>query len=228
MKQNNQVVYLHTLKDKPSHVFYVGEGLPRRPGETRRNNYWKRIVAKHGYDIHIVATGLSKHEAIELEVYLTNAYKSIGMAEAVIQIGGDSNKVTSEATKLKLKKAMTGRILSDEWKKKISKAHLGRKPTPETLLKIKQNHARLGQFGKNHNRSKATICIVNGVVIAEYGSTLEAERVTGLSDISSGCKGRRLTVGVYNAKTKEWLKIKGLNQVTVLQEHCYRATWAYK
>ena len=49
------------------------------------------------------------------------------------------------------------------------------------VLHRKKSMAHLGKFGKYHNRSKAVYQIINGDVIAEFGSIREATRVTNIS-----------------------------------------------
>lgn len=64
--------------------------------------------------------------------------------------------------------------------------------------------ALLGKFGKAHHSSKTVLQIKDGVIIAEFGSTLEAERMTGINDgnISSCCHGRHKTAGGYQWRYK--------------------------
>lgn len=63
-----------------------------------------------------------------------------------------------------------------------------------------------GIFGKNNPTSKSVLQIKKGVIVAEYGSIQEAERITGLnhSHISACCRGRYgyKTVGGYQWKYK--------------------------
>lgn len=129
---NNQVVYIHTRKDKPGHVFYVGEGNAKRPYSKTRNSYWHNIVKKHGYNIHVIKTNLTVEESLALEVKLTLAYKSIGMAEASVQIGGNGNKIVSDETRNKL--SISGKNISDETRLKMSIAK--QNISDETRLKL--------------------------------------------------------------------------------------------
>ena len=129
---NNQVVYIHTRKDKPGHVFYVGEGNAKRPYSKNRNSYWHNIVKTHGYNVHIIKTNLTVEESVALEVKLTLAYKSIGMAEASIQIGGNGNKIVSDETRKKI--SIAAKNISDETRKKMSIA--SKNIGDETRLKM--------------------------------------------------------------------------------------------
>ena len=131
---NNQVVYIHTRKDKPGHVFYVGEGNAKRPYSKTRNSYWHKIVKNHGYKVHIIKTNLTVEESVNLEIKLTLAYKSIGMAEACLVIGGYGNKIYSEETKRKISLSNKNKIISDETRLKMRLAR--QNMSPENKQKI--------------------------------------------------------------------------------------------
>lgn len=55
------------------------------------------------------------------------------------------------------------------------------------------------KFGKEHNRSKSVLQIKEGKIVNEYGSTLEAERITGINHraISRVCLGKKKTTHGY-------------------------------
>lgn len=61
------------------------------------------------------------------------------------------------------------------------------------------------KFGNKHNRAKTILQIKNGNIIDEFGSLLEAERITKInhSSISMCCTGKRHTAGRYQWKYKE-------------------------
>ena len=66
--KNDFYVYLHkTLEGRP---FYVGKGrLKRAYVRSNRSKAWK-IAAEGGYDVEILKTNLSEHEALEVEADL--------------------------------------------------------------------------------------------------------------------------------------------------------------
>lgn len=66
---NNKVVYLHR-KATNGEVFYVGIGNPNRPKCRNRSDIWHSVVNKHGYNIEVIKTGLSKEDACSIEVDL--------------------------------------------------------------------------------------------------------------------------------------------------------------
>lgn len=62
----------------------------------------------------------------------------------------------------------------------------------------------LGKFGKDNHSSKSVLQIKDGVIIKEFGSTREAERMTGVlhTCISACCLGKTQTAGGYKWKYK--------------------------
>lgn len=72
MIDNSKVVYIHR-KLTNREVFYVGIGNKDRPYQkapTSRSVLWHRVVAKHGYYIEIIRTGLTNEEACNIEIDL--------------------------------------------------------------------------------------------------------------------------------------------------------------
>lgn len=65
------IVYKHIRKDT-NEVFYIGIGSrkDRATSKNKRNPHWHNIVKKVGYDIEIVAEGISIEEAKEIEISL--------------------------------------------------------------------------------------------------------------------------------------------------------------
>ena len=66
-------VYLHR-KASTGEVFYVGKGCGRRAWSTNRGGLWRRVVAKHGFRVEFVQTGLLEWAAQEMEVGLIALY----------------------------------------------------------------------------------------------------------------------------------------------------------
>jgi hypothetical protein len=73
------------------------------------------------------------------------------------------------------------------------------------VLHSKKGRAYLGKLGKEHNKSKTVYQILNNKIIAEFGSTREAERETQIdsSSIARCCNGKQKTAGGFNWKYKE-------------------------
>ena len=120
--------------------------------------------------------------------------------------GGNENKTLSDETKLNLKMSMTGdknpnfgTHRTDKTKQKISEALKGKTFTDEHKrnLSIGQKGRESpkywkGKYGKDHHSSKAVLqYTIEGILINEFGGTMEAERITGINhrNISSCCRG---------------------------------------
>jgi transcription-repair coupling factor (superfamily II helicase) len=72
------IVYIHTKKNT-NEVFYVGIGKSsKRPYQIQnRNQFWKNIVQKYGFDIKITHQNICWEEACSIEKYLIFFYKNI-------------------------------------------------------------------------------------------------------------------------------------------------------
>lgn len=67
--------YIHTRNDTGA-VFYVGKGKERRAHtHYGRSQHWKRIVAKHGRTVHIVAYFANEADAFAKGIPRDNATK---------------------------------------------------------------------------------------------------------------------------------------------------------
>jgi len=151
--------YIHKKPD--GSIFYVGKGIGNRAYSKRRNNYWKRIVAKYGYEIEIVAYWENEKEAFEHEKLLIAKYKKLGCELANLTDGGEgaSGYKHTESHKIKMTgnnygasswgMTFKGKKHSEESKAKMSYNRmgntnkLGTKISEEAKEKIRQ--ARLGK-----------------------------------------------------------------------------------
>ena len=122
--------------------------------------------------IHTVFnTFYNKEDALNYESFLIAMLDSVNNGYNVSAYGsGDFKK--SEDTKKKMSEARTGKHRSEETKSKISKS---------------KGVYGILQYSKD------------GILIAEYPSTMEAERLTGCnhSNICKCCKGKYKSVGGY-------------------------------
>lgn len=71
-------VYQH-LRADTGEVFYVGKGKGKRLTSRGRNEYWKRIVEKHGLIVEVIAEKLTETDAFELEVSTIRRHKEAGL-----------------------------------------------------------------------------------------------------------------------------------------------------
>lgn len=170
-------VYIH--KDKQiGEVVYVGKGSNYRYCNWNSRSDEHATMMKEGkLDLIIL-----KHFDDELEAYnnegkITEQYKKIGQCKFNISIG----RRTSEETKAKLSKVLTG--------KKRSK---------ETKERIKKNHAR--------PQARKVLMYKDGILIKRFRSSREAGRFASNSGICSyGWVGRSLKAGEYTKKMKNFL-----------------------
>ena len=211
---NTQVVYIHTRKDKPGHVFYVGEGKPKRPYSKNRNSYWHNIVKNHGYKVHIIKTNLTVEESLALEVKLTLAYKSIGMAEASIQIGGNGNKIVNNETRLKM--SISKKNMSDETRKKLSIVAKNRIVSDETRKKL-----------SIAAKTKPVKAYIGGKIISNFNSINDAAFFIGVvrKNIKDCCNGKQKTSGIYDLENQKFVSLTHAQ----LKEspNCKRVSWRF-
>lgn len=90
-KQNIYYVYLHRRKDD-NEVFYVGKGKNYRAStSSNRNQWWQRIVSKHGYVVEYVEKNLSEQSAYDLEVETIKFYRDNNHNLCNLSDGGEGN-----------------------------------------------------------------------------------------------------------------------------------------
>lgn len=193
-------VYMHKRASDGS-VFYVGKGSapksPRKPlhdrasATNKRNVYWKRVVAKHGYAIEIFASCVDDSEAQRLERELisrigrdrlTNMTDGgdggagrIISAETRAKISANSSRPRSAAFVKAIRAARKnggnggvvkkGDKLPDWWRKRISSAVTG------------SGNSMYGKIGAAHHNSRRVINTENG---AQYDSVLIASEAVGM------------------------------------------------
>ena len=156
MKKSNFYVYIH-VKPNNGEIFYVGKGKGDRAySKHKRNNFWKSVVNKYGFDTFIIENNLTEDEAFELEV---KYIKRIGRRDEEVGTlvnmtdGGEGNAGLkfSEEHKRKISESKIGKKRSEETKKKISKSHTGKKRSEET--KKKMSETRKGRkFSEEHKQ----------------------------------------------------------------------------
>lgn len=114
-------VYVHRRADNNA-IFYVGKGKRDRATSQQRNIYWKRVVAKHGFYLEKVATGLTEDQAFSLEIDLIAFYGRRNLCNLTDGGEGRSGSVQSTETKSKISKTMLGVKKSEKTKEKMKNA----------------------------------------------------------------------------------------------------------
>lgn len=192
--ENIFYVYEHWRLDKDE-CFYVGEGKGNRAYSSKsRNAHWKAIVAKlerigSGYEVRLVATGLSQKEAFDLEIERISFWDDkVDLANILPggQNGGGGmrGKRHSAQTIEKMKNAQKGRIITQEAKEKLRIANIGKKASEKA--KLKMSMARKGK--RRPEVSKTVICLTDNKI---FYSVTDAAKYYGIliQSISQCCRG---------------------------------------
>jgi group I intron endonuclease len=194
-------VYEHWRLDRDE-CFYVGKGRGGRAYSMKnRNRHHQAIVAKLGrigsaFEVRMVSTGFSEHDAFELEKERIAFWRSAGSDLTNLTIGGEGVSGLKHTDESKAKMGLThlgnkynlGRVWTDEQRKSMSEKKRGCKAPVETK-KMKKN--RLANIQKSAvTRRKKVICINDGVT---FDSVVEAASRYNVckTTISAICHGKR-------------------------------------
>lgn len=157
--ENNYKVYRH--RDSQGDVFYIGCSKDKhRPFQKYNTKSPKRSLewferCGNQFTVEILAEGLSRELAYELEEFLISEYKrtidgGVLMNKSIGGFGGNGVCIKhSEETKNKISNSLKGRIFSEEHRIKLSEAQTGDK------------HFAYGKPA--HNRKKV-ICTKTGKI----------------------------------------------------------------
>ena len=158
-------VYQHRKADT-NDIFYVGKGKGTRAfNATKRNPYWKRVVAKHGFNVEIIVDNLDEEFSFLVEMETIDAYKKRGITLSNLTNGGDgaSGLIHTEEHKAKLKGnkfgaatwgiGFKGKTHTDEQKAKwaitrkgVTSPRKGVVLSEETKRKMSQSKTGLANF----------------------------------------------------------------------------------
>lgn len=176
---SNYSVYIHTNKlngkryvgitcQKPEYRWNNGNGY--------KNCHFRHAIDKYGWDSfehEIVAEGLTKDEACQLEVELIAKYNTTDRAFGYNRsTGGEHTFAGTEYTeerREKVRKSNHTRVISDETRAKMSAASKAR------------GNGQTGKLGKLSGKSGLLRQIdpATGEVVAEYYGFAEMQRKTG-------------------------------------------------
>lgn len=133
---NTFYVYTHHRATDGA-VFYVGKGTKSRAHKVHgRNAHWKRVVAKHGYYVTIVANNLTESEALRKEVEVIATIGKIALCNMTDGGEGMSGYQHTQSGKLKIAAAKVGKSRSPEVVEKMRKSRLGKKASDTTRQKM--------------------------------------------------------------------------------------------
>lgn len=162
-------IYAHKRIDN-GEIFYIGKGSGKRAYiKSNRNEYWKRIANKYGYEILFLKRGLSEEDSYKYEIDLIAKYKKIGQCYANFTNGGDGVNVSVRWWNDKISKSLLGikrysGVDNPSYKDVISK---------EELLKLYvEDGLNITQISNMYNISTTTIASrlkENGIQSREKG-----------------------------------------------------------
>jgi group I intron endonuclease len=186
-------LYFHKRLDDDT-IFYVGIGKTKKRAYSKcdRNNHWKNVANKHGYEVVIFERGLTWERACELEKLYIRLLgrRDLGLGNLVnLTDGGEGTlgrpptnkgKPCSNETKRKISTALKGkasphkgRTHSDETKRKWSEARKGKVLSDETKQKMS-----VAQRGGNNPSAKKCINTLTGQI---YPSLKDAALDLGIN-----------------------------------------------
>ena len=171
-------VYEHLRIDTGT-IFYVGKGIGNRAKlSSRRNQHWKRIVAKSGgFYVRIAIGNLDEELAFLAEMERIDQLKKLGVNLCNMTDGGEglSGHVVSDQVRQKLRQRMLGnkftfgKKFSDSTREKMSallignKRSVGRVHSQETKEKMSAAH-----IGKQKAKVVCPHCFKKGGLGAMY------------------------------------------------------------
>lgn len=216
---NRYTVYKHTSPSGKVYIGITGREVSRRwhGGSAYRNNsHFYAAIKRYGWDAFahdIIATGLTKAAACDMERRLISQYDSTNPAKGYnVSAGGDKTTLgysMSSETRQKISRALTGKLKgvthSREHSAHISAALKGHQVSEETRDKLRQalgdrlktESARARQRentpkGTNHHRATRVLCLDTGEVFSTIGEAAETYQ-TSRANVSRCCRGLQQT-----------------------------------
>ena len=178
-------VYFHLIP-KTKKVFYVGVGKKTRPYNIYdRNNLWKKIVNKYGFDVEIVTSDISWDEACRLEIEYIKAFGRI------------DNKTGCLANLTNGGEGTIGKINSPASIKKWKKSRDGYRHSPETIAKIRAT--KIGDKNPNFNKKASDITKRRRIITMKNNPLSKEARYK----MGSGSRGKRKSQETRNKMSKE-------------------------
>jgi len=164
--------YAHAKPDGT--IFYIGKGIGRRAYSKNRNDYWKNIVAKYGYEVQILAHWDTEVEALDHEVLLIACMKDMGIELCNLTDGGEgaTGYKHKEEHKAKLKGNTYG---ASTW----GMTFKGKKHSAESRAKM--SYVRIG----NKNKAGTTLSAESKAKISKAmkGKIVLAKRILSENEV---------------------------------------------
>lgn len=199
-------VYKHTC---PNGKAYIGitSLSPRkrwRNGKGYVNNLlFSRAIRKYGWENiehEIVITGISRADACAVERILIRSYKADEPEHGYnLTSGGEKGATWSEASRAKLSRTNSGRIVSEATRMKLRANHydcsgqnnpnFGKKWTDEQIAK--RQAKRVYPRGADHKSSKPILQkTLSGEIVKRWPSIREAGKVHNITGIKNCLNGK--------------------------------------
>jgi hypothetical protein len=203
------VVYQHRRKDN-GEIFYVGQGLLKRAYEdvkNRRNDQWK-VVAQEagGFDVEILAEGLTRDESLLIEAEYIKKYGTIKHGTGLLvnerlsgTRGVESGYKHTEEKKREISRKTKEAMKDPEVYKRHMESHTAYWSTQES--RIKASNAMKGvMLGEKHPQAKAIIQYsMDGKFIKKwpYARLAAKELNISASSICICCQGKKESYSGY-------------------------------
>lgn len=240
MNKMSYTVYMHI---SPSNKRYIGITCKKpeyrwNNGKGYKNNkYFSSAINRYGWNNFqhiIIARGLTKEEAMWLEIELIREWDTINREVGYnITEGGEGTRginplenMTEEARqewKRKQSESKKGKSnwdgaseeFTEEWKRKISEATKGennpmygkdwREGKTEEEMKVIGRKISEAIGGRNHPQIRSIICLTTNTVFYTIKEGAEFYNIKSSSHISSCCNGDRKSCGKYNGQKLVWM-----------------------
>jgi hypothetical protein len=203
------IVYQHRRKDN-NQVFYIGQGIPKRAYEdvkNRRNENWKLVVKEAGgFNVDILAEGLTRDQSLEIEANYIKKYGTIKHGTGLLvnerltgTRGVESGYKHSEEKRKEISEKTKKAMKDPNVYKRHMDSHTKYWATPES--RIKASNAMKGvAAGEKHPQAKAVNqCTLDGELIKTWPYARLAAKELDIkpSGICVCCKGKKDQYGGY-------------------------------
>jgi hypothetical protein len=189
----NSYTYIHR-RESDNAIFYVGKGKGRRAWETKgRSEHWRRVKAKHGHKVEIVAPWPTDAEACEHEVFLIACFKDMGEPLVNQTNGGEGMSGFSPTTETRKKLSIASKRTNatPEAKLRASRLATALHDTPEKRANLKKaKHDYFAQDGVRETHGAKTKAALNkpetrekhlaALVVLAQDKSLVEKRTKGL------------------------------------------------
>ena len=180
--------YIYLVTNLINRLQYVGQ----KSGEFNSKYFGSGVIIKkvivkarrenniENFKLEIIAYADDREETNMLEDYYIKKYdciypKGYNLAEGGGGWGNETNPTKNPETIAKIRKALTGRKLTEEHRKNISKAQIGRKLSKEHIEKIKKNHVGMrGRHTSEETKAKLRAANIGKKLSKEHVAKIRA------------------------------------------------------